>query len=202
MCAPRVARRPRRSTATRAPPCTRNATASANDHRRGQPRVGGGGAGDDDRLAERDDDERLEALGEVAALDRVVVGVRTAEAGGPVADQRRGEVDGQRGDPEPEAAVAAQRARRRSRARRRPRSTPRCARTTARSGWSRGQQQRAPRRCGPPAARRRRRRTAGRGRRTRRASRRPSAGWPASRRSARGGPAVDSGSNQLTIQVV
>ena len=53
-----------------------------------------------DRLAQRDEDERLAALGEVIALDGPVPGLRPAEARGVEADQAAEHVDGDRRQPE------------------------------------------------------------------------------------------------------
>ncbi len=64
-----------------------------------------GGAGDDDRLAQRDDDEELEPLREVRRLDLPVGGRRAAQPGRPVANGRRHVVDCQRRDPQPGAGA-------------------------------------------------------------------------------------------------
>ena len=55
--------------------------------RRGGPRRGRG-AGDEDGLAERDDDEQRAALGHVRAVHLPVRGVRTAEARNEIARER------------------------------------------------------------------------------------------------------------------
>ena len=63
-------------------------------------------ARDHDRLAERDDDEELEALGEMRGLDRPRLVPEPPQPGDPVEDERRGVVDCERGQPEQDARRA------------------------------------------------------------------------------------------------
>ena len=83
--------------------------AEAEDDRGGQAGVRGRRAGDDDRLAERDDDEALAAVGEVAALDVVVGGHGAAAARQPVAGHRGAEVEHDGRDPQQQPPIAGQR---------------------------------------------------------------------------------------------
>ena len=68
---------------------------------------GQGGADDDDRLAQRDQDERLAALGEVTALDRPVGRARPAETGGREPDDAAEHVHPDRQQPQQLPGVAA-----------------------------------------------------------------------------------------------
>ena len=68
--------------------------------------VGQGRPDDDDRLTQRDQDERLAALGEVAALDGPVRGAGPAEARGGEADHPAEQVDADRAEPQQGPGVA------------------------------------------------------------------------------------------------
>ena len=67
---------------------------------RGPGEAGEGRAGDQHRLAERDDDEQPAALGHVAAFDVPVGGGRAAEDRHPEADDRRDGFDADRDRPQ------------------------------------------------------------------------------------------------------
>ena len=96
--------------------------------------AGGRGAGDHDRLAERDDDEQLEAVGEMARLDVPRRFLEPPPARHPEDDERCAVVDQQSGDPQPRAQAARRRGLRRARALRLPRTrSGSCRRADARS---------------------------------------------------------------------
>ena len=138
-----------------------------------------GGAGQDDRLAQRDDDEELEALGEVRGLH--VPGRRRhrLQAGDAEHDQRRAVVERQRGEPERRARRAVGHARPPATAPPRPRTRS----GSARPGRARASRARRRRtsgtRSGRPGWRRRTRRRAARAPRTPAGSRSPWSGWRA-----------------------
>ena len=64
----------------------------------------GGRAGDEDGFAQRDDDEQRAALGHVRAVHFPVRGVRAAEPGHEVADERPADFERERDDPRPPRA--------------------------------------------------------------------------------------------------
>ena len=135
----------------------------AQQHRRRQAGRRSGRARHHDRLAERDDDEQLAALGEVAALDVVVGRRRPAAARQPVARGRRGELERERRDPQQQPLIGVDAARRPARARPTRRSTRPAARTRRAADGRAGAA--APRRrCARPAARCTRPRTPARAR--------------------------------------
>ena len=112
-----------------------------------------GRSGDDDRLAEGDDDEQLAALGEVASLD-VLVGRGRAAATRAASSRRRARRARARGPVSTARAAGRRRALRRPATARRTRRSRRPAARTRRGAGGGASAAGRRRRCGPPAGRR------------------------------------------------